>query len=160
MELKIRVHCKPRIEFGCGGVNGHVCTEKEREYYTEEFKRRNIDKFECAIADNVDLNTCQDLLRATFDMWKLDYKTIELVHFMDKFENLALDWELVIKFEATDDLTLYEDRLSEYIHDWIYCEGAHIWLVNGWFGENNVECHYTIYTDESNTDVSIEWNKN
>ena len=160
MELKIRVHCKPRIEFGCGGVNGHVCTEKEREYYTEEFKRRNIDKFECAIADNVDLNTCQDLLRATFDMWKLDYKTIELVHFTYKFENLALDWELVIKFEAVGELTLNEDRLSEYIHDWIYCEGAHIWLVNGWFGENNIECHYTIFIDENNTDVSIEWNKN
>lgn len=31
MELKIKVHCKPRIEFGVGGVNGHVCTEKECE---------------------------------------------------------------------------------------------------------------------------------
>lgn len=27
----------------------------------------------------------------------------------------------------------------------------------GWFGENDVECHYTIYTDESNTYVSVEW---
>ena len=160
MELKIKVHCKPRIEFGVGGVNGHVCTEKEREYYTEEFKRRNIDKFECAIADNMDLNTCQDLLRAAFDMWNIDYKTIELVQFTHKFENLTLDWELVIKFEAIGELTLYEERLSEYIHDWIYCEGAHIWLVNGWFGENDVECQYTIYTDENNTDVSVEWNNN
>ena len=160
MELKIRVHCKPRIEFRVGGVNGHVCTEKEREYYTEEFKRRNIDKFECAIADNMDLNTCQDLLRAAFDMWNIDYKTIELVQFTHKFEDLTLEWELVIKFEAVGELTLNEDRLSEYIHDWIYCEGAHIWLVNGWFGENNIECHYTIFIDENNTDVSIEWNKN
>lgn len=160
MELKINVHCKPRIEFGVGGVNGHVCTEKEREYYTEEFKRRNINKFECALADNMDLNTCQDLLRAGFDMQNINYKTIELVQFTHKFENLTLDWELVIKFEAVGELTLNEDRLSEYIHDWIYCEGAHVWLVNGWFGENDVECHYAIYTDENNTDVSVEWNSN
>ena len=93
-------------------------------------------------------------------MWKIDYKTIELVHFTHKFENLTLDWELVIKFEAIDELVFNEDRLSEYIHDWIYCEGAHIWLVGGWFRENDVECHYTIDTDENNTDVSIEWKKN
>lgn len=160
MELKIKVNCKPRIEFGCGGVNGHVLTEKEREYYTEEFKRRNIDKFECAIADNVDLKTCQYLLIQAFGSGSIDWVNAELVHFTHKFENLTLDWELVIKFEATGELTLYEERLSEYIHDWIYCEGAHIWLVSGWFGENDVECHYTIYTDENNTDVSIEWNKN
>lgn len=39
MELKIKVHCKPRIEFGVGGVNGHVCTEKERERVIEEFNK-------------------------------------------------------------------------------------------------------------------------
>lgn len=157
MELKINVHCKPRIEFGAGGVNGHVCTEKEREYYTEEFKRRNINKFECALADNMDLNICQDLLRVAFDMWKIDHKTIELVQFTHKFEDLTLDFEIIIKFEALEELTMYDERLLEYIHDWMYCEGAHIWLVSGWFGENDVECFHTIYADESNTDVSVEW---
>lgn len=157
MELKIKVHSKPRIEFGVGGVNGHVCTEKERNYYTKEFKRRNMDKFECAIADNIDLTTCQYLLIQAFGGGNIDWNNIELVHFTHKFENLTLDWELGVKFEAVDDLVFNKDRLSEYIYDWIYCEGAHIWLVNGWFGENDVECHYTIYTDESNTDVSVEW---
>ncbi len=160
MELKIKVHCKPRIEFGVGGINGHVCTEKEREHYTKEFKRRNIDKFECAIADNINLKTCQYLLIQAFSSGSIDWVNAELVEFTHKFKDLTLDWELVIKFDAVGELTLYEDRLSEYIHDWIYCEGAHIWLVNGWFGENNIGCHYTIFTDENNTDVSIEWNKN
>lgn len=108
----------------------------------------------------MDLKTCQYLLIQAFGSGSIDWVNAELVHFTHKFENLTLDWELVIKFEATGELTLYEERLSEYIHDWIYCEGAHIWLVNGWFGENDVECHYTIYTDESNTDVSVEWNNN
>lgn len=139
MELKIKVHCKPKIEFGVGGVNGHVCTEKECEYYTEEFKRRNIDKFECALADNINLKTCQYLLIQAFGSGSIDWVNAELVQFTHKFEDLTLDWELVIKFEAVGELTLNEDRLSEYIHDWIYCEGAHVWLVNGWFGENNVE---------------------
>lgn len=158
MELKIKVYSQPRIEFGAEGINGHKSTEQEREHVIEEFKRRNMDKFECAIADNIDLNTCQDLLRAAFDMWKIDYKTIELVHFTHKFEDLTLDFELVIKFEATEELKLYYERLLDYVHDWMYCEGAHIWLVSGWFGENNVECFHTIYADESNTDVSVEWN--
>lgn len=157
MELKIKVHSKPRIEFGAEGINGHKSPEEEREYVIEEFKRRNMDKFECAIDDNVDLNTCQDLLRAAFDMWKIDYKTIELVHFTHKFEDLTLDFELVIKFEATEELKLYYERLLDYVHDWMYCEGAHIWLVSGWFGENDVEAFHTIYADESNTDVSVEW---
>lgn len=116
-----------------------------------------MDKFECAIADNVDLNTCQDLLRAAFDSWKIDYKTIELVQFTHKFEDLTLDFELVIKFEAKEELTIHHERLLDYVHDWMYCEGAHIWLVSGWFGENDVECFHTIYADEINTDVSVEW---
>ena len=157
MELKIRVHSKPRIEFGAEGINGHKSTKEEREYVIEEFKRRNMDKFECAIADNVDLNTCQDLLRAAFDMRKIDYKTIELVQFTHNFEDLTLDFELTMKFEANEELTMYDERLMEYIHDWMYCEGAHIWLLSGWFGENDMECHYTIYADESNTDISVEW---
>lgn len=157
MELKIRVHSKPRIEFGAEGINGHKSTKEEREYVIEEFKRRNVDKFECAIADNVDLNTCQDLLRAAFDLWKIDYKTIELVQFTHKFEYLTLDFELAINFEALEELTMYDEGLIEYIHDWIYCEGAYIWLVSGWFGENDVEAFHTIYADKSNTDVSVEW---
>ena len=39
MELKIKVHCKPRIEFGCGGVNGHKSTKEERERVIEEFNK-------------------------------------------------------------------------------------------------------------------------
>ena len=109
MELKIKVHSKPRIEFGAEGVNGHKSTEEEREYVIEEFKRRNMDKFECAIADNIDLNTCQDLLRAAFDMWKIDYKTIELVQFTHKFEDLTLDFEITIKFEALEELIMYDE---------------------------------------------------
>lgn len=107
MELKIKVHSKPRIEFGAEGVNGHKSTKEEREYVIEEFKRRNMDKFECAIADNIDLNTCQDLLRAAFDLWKIDYKTIELVQFTHKFEDLTLDFEITIKFEAQEELKLH-----------------------------------------------------
>lgn len=159
MELKIKVHSKPRIEFGAEGVNGYKSTAEEREYVIEEFKRRNMDKFECAIGDNVYLGTCQDLLRAAFDMWKIDYKTIELVHFTHKFENLTLDFELTIKFEALEELTMYDERLLEYIHDWIYCEGSYIWLVSRWFGENDVECFHTIYADETNTDVHVDWKK-
>lgn len=157
MELKIRVHCKPRIEFGAEGVNGHSSTKEEREYVIEEFKRRNMDKFECAIADNIDLTTCQYLLIQAFGGGNIDYKTIELVQFTHNFEDLTLDFELTMKFEANEELTMYDERLMEYIHDWMYCEGAHIWLLSGWFGENDMECHYTIYADESNTDISVEW---
>lgn len=158
MELKIIVHSKPRIEFEARDVNGHVSVEKERERVIEEFKRRNMDMFECAISDNVNLGTCQDLLRAAFDIWKIDYKTIELVEFKHKFEDLTLDFEIVMKFEARDKLTIHHERLLDYVHDWIYCEGAHIWLFSGWFGENNIEVFHTIYADESNTDVSVGWN--
>lgn len=160
MELKIKVHCKPRIEFDVGGVNGHVVTKNERDYYIKEFEKRNIDKFECDITDYVDLNTCKDLLVQAFGNDTVDLDNVELLQFTHKFEDLTVDWELTIKFEALCELTLHEDRFLDYIHDWIYSEGAHIWLVNGWFGENDIECYYTIYTDESNTDVSIEWKKN
>ena len=36
MELKIKVHSKPRIEFGAEGVNGHKSTKEEREYVIED----------------------------------------------------------------------------------------------------------------------------
>ena len=58
MELKIKVHSKPRIEYEARNVNGHESTVKERECMIEEFKRRN--------ADNVDLATCQYLLIQAF----------------------------------------------------------------------------------------------
>lgn len=88
----------------------------------------------------------------------VDLDNVELLQFTHKFEDLTVDWELTIKFEALCELTLHEDRFLDYVHDWMYCEGAHIWLVSGWFGENNAECFHTIYADESNTDVSVEWN--
>lgn len=157
MELKIKVHCRPRIEYEARNVNGHESTAKERECMIEEFKRRNAGKFECVIADNVDLATCQYLLIQAFGSGGVDWSNVELVHFTHKFEDLMLDFELVMKFEALEELTMYDERLLEYIHDWMYCEGAYIWLVSGWFGENDVECFHTIYADESNTDVSVEW---
>lgn len=160
MELKIKVHSKPRIEYEARNVNGHESTAKERECMIEEFKRRNADKFECVIADNVDLATCQYLLIQAFGSGGVDWSNVELVQFTHKFENLTLDFEIVLKFEGLKELTLHEERLQDYIYDWMYCEGAHIWLVDGWFGQNNVECYHFIYADESNTDISIEWKTN
>lgn len=160
MELKIRVQSKPDIVVGAEGINGHLSTKEERDYCITEFKKRNMNHFVCAIGDNVDIERCYDLVKQGFDIRQIDYDSIELVDFKHSWDGSELDFTVVIGLKEKDDngedLQFNEEQLHDYVHDWMYFEGAHIWLIDPWWGVGDVECYYTVETNLKNTAVTIE----
>ena len=124
--------------------------------YAQKFMKINRDKFVCDILNNMNFHRKGQIIVAeAFDRKGVDVSSTKFTVFQHFWRNHELHIIFRISFYATnDDVVLREDKLKNYILEWMQVEGAYIGLgENEYWGENGIMCSFRVEIDQSDVDV-------
>lgn len=160
MELTLNVKVRPRIVPIVNSIYtlfGRIITETERNRCGENFLTINRDKFRCYMLDSLDFkDEAQNIIEAAFDSKNVDIASAKVTLFQHSWKNQELEFTFRILFHAHDDssVKVREDKLRQYVLEWMREEGAYITLdEDEWWGENGLSCSFRIEVSESDIDV-------
>ena len=160
MELTLNVKVRPRIVPIVNSIytlSGRIVTDVEKNHCSKKFMSKNRDKFRCYMLDTLDFkDEGQNIIEAAFDSKNVDVASAKVTLFQHSWKNQELEFTFRILFYAHDDnnAKLREDKLKQYVLEWMQEEGAYITLdEDEYWGENGLSCSFRIELDESSIDV-------
>lgn len=160
MELTLNVKVRPRIVPHVSSIYtlfGRIITDEEKKRCGEKFMTINHDRFRCYMLDTLDFkDEAQNIVEAAFDSKNVDVASAKVTLFQHSWKNQELEFTFRILFYAHDDgnVKLREDKLKQYVLEWMNEEGAYITLDDDeWWGENGLKCSFRIEVNESDIDV-------
>lgn len=160
MELTLNVKVRPQIVPIVNSIYtlfGRIITDEEKNNCSKKFMSKNRDKFRCYMLNTLDFkDEAQNIVEAAFDSKNVDVASAKVTLFQHSWKNQELEFTFRILFHAHDDdsVKLREDKLQQYILEWMSEEEAYITLdEDEWWGENGLYCSFRIEVDESDIDV-------
>ena len=160
MELMVDVKVRPKIIPIANNIYkrfGTYLTVDELNQYAQKFMKINRDKFVCDILDNMDFTRKgQIIIAEAFDREGVDVSSARFTVFQHFWKNHELHLIFRISFYTNNDanVILREDKLKNYILEWMQVEGAYIGLgEDKYWGENGVSCSFRVDIDSDDIDI-------